>query len=283
MEYFTLNNGVQMPCDGLGTFQLTPSQAHTSTLAALQCGVRHIDTANAYMNEKAVGNAIRDSKIDRKEIFVSTKLWPSVYESPTAIEDTLRRLQLDYADMLILHQPTGNYIQAYKMMEEAYKAGTVKALGLSNFTQNKIQEILDTCTVIPQLLTVENHPYYTQKELRNFLKPHNILIEAWFPLGHGDHLLLEEPVFKKLAEKYHVSVAQIILRWHIQMGNSVIPGSKNPQHIQDNHNLYHFHLTQEEMEEIATLDTNKHYYTQTQELLDKYLQMRPDFDNQEEK
>lgn len=272
-----------MPKSGLGTFLMTPSQAYDATLAALKLGVRHIDTANGYMNEKAVGNAIKDSGIDRSEIFVTTKLWPSVYEDENAIKDTLARLQLDYVDMLILHQPAGNYIHAYKMMEKAYEEGSVKALGLSNFTQDKIQEVLDQATIVPQLLTVEAHPYYVQKDLRKFLQPYHIVIEAWYPLGHGDHTLLEEAIFTKLADKYHKSPAQIILRWHTQYGTSVIPGSKNPEHIKENNDIYDFTLTEAEMKEIDTLDSGKHYYTQTQEALDKYLAMKPDFNAQDEK
>lgn len=283
MEYFTLNNNTKMPKDGLGTFLMTPTEAYHATLAALKAGVRHIDTANAYMNERAVGNAIKDSGIDRSEIFVTTKLWPSVYEDENAISDTLARLQLDYVDMLILHQPVGNYIHAYQMMEKAYRAGTVKALGLSNFSKEKIQEVLDQTEIVPQLVTVECHPYYVQKDLRKFLKPYNIIIEAWYPLGHGDHTLLEEPIFTKLADKYHKSPVQIILRWHTQYDTSVIPGSKNPSHIRDNHDIYDFTLTDEEMKEIATLDCGKHYYTQTQEALDKYLALKPDFNAQDER
>ena len=282
MEFFTLNNGMQMPKSGLGTFLLTPKEAYDSTLTALKCGVRHIDTANGYMNEKAVGRAIKDSGIDRSEIFVTTKLWPSVYSDENAISDTLTRLQLDYVDMLILHQPACDYIHAYQMMEEAYKNGKVKALGLSNFSDEKIQEILDIAQIKPQLLTVECHPYYVQKKLREYLAPYKIIIEAWYPLGHGDHAMMDEPVFTKLAEKYHKTPVQIILRWHTQYGTSVIPGSKTPSHIEENNAIYDFTLTEKEMKEIDALDCGKHYYTQTQELLDKYASMAPDFNGQDD-
>ncbi len=280
MEYFTLNNGIQMPKNGLGTFLMSPKEAYNAVSDALKVGVRHIDTANGYMNEKAVGRAIKDSGVDRKDIFLTTKLWPSVYDNANAIEETLERLDTNYIDMLILHQPVCDYVHAYKMMEKAYKEGKVKALGLSNFTQEKIQEILDICEITPQLLTVECHPYYVQKDLRNFLKPYNMIIEAWYPLGHGDHAMQEEPIFKKLSEKYGKTPAQIILRWHTQYGTSVIPGSKNVAHIQENNDLYDFTLTDEEMQEIDTLDCGKHYYTQTQEALDKYASIKPNFAEQ---
>ena len=278
MEFFTLNNGIQMPKSGLGTFLLTPKEAYDSTLAALKCGVRHIDTANGYMNEKAVGRAIKDSGIDRSEIFVTTKLWPSVYSDENAISDTLTRLQLDYVDMLILHQPACDYIHAYQMMEEAYKNGKVKALGLSNFSEEKIQEILDIAQIKPQLLTVECHPYYVQKKLREYLAPHNIIIEAWYPLGHGDTSLLNENVFKALGKKYGKNPAQIILRWHTQMGFAVIPGSKNVNHIKDNLDIFDFTLTEDEMTEIAKLDKGVRYYNRTDEQLVAFAGWQPAYE-----
>ena len=282
MEYLELNNGVKMPVEGLGTFLLSPADAEAASLAALEAGYEHIDTANAYMNEKAVGRAIAKSGIARDKIFVSTKLWPSVYEAgDAAVDATLARLGLDYVDMLILHQPVGNYLAAWKTLERAYKAGKVKALGLSNFPQDKIAEVIDAAEIKPQLVTVECHPYFTQEELRAYLKPYGIVIEAWYPLGHGDAGLMSEPVFAKLAEKYGKTPAQIILRWHTQMGFSIIPGSKNPDHIKDNAAIFNFSLTDDEMAEIAKLDGTKRYYTATEEALASYLAMRPDFDAQE--
>ena len=180
MEYLELNNDVKMPVEGLGTFLLSPADAEAASLVALEAGYEHIDTANAYMNEKAVGRAIAKSGIARDKIFVSTKLWPSVYEAgDAAVDATLARLGLDYVDMLILHQPVGNYLAAWKTMERAYKAGKVKALGLSNFPQDKIAEVIDAAEIKPQLVTVECHPYFTQEELRAYLKPYGIVIEAW--------------------------------------------------------------------------------------------------------
>lgn len=282
MEYLKLNNDVKMPVEGLGTFLMSPAEAEAASLAALEAGYEHIDTANAYMNEKAVGRAIAKSGVARDKIFVSTKLWPSVYEAgDAAIEGTLNRLGLDYVDMLILHQPVGNYLAAWKTMEKAYKEGKVRALGLSNFPQEKIAEVIDHAEIKPQLVTVECHPYFAQSDLREYLSQYGIVIEAWYPLGHGDKGLQEEPVFTKLAEKYGKTAAQVILRWHVQMGTSIIPGSKNPMHIADNADIFYFELTDEEMAEIAKLDGTKKYYEATEEALAGYLAIKPDFDAQE--
>lgn len=282
MEYLKLNKDVKMPVEGLGTFLMSPAEAEAASLAALEAGYEHIDTANAYMNEKAVGRAIAKSGVARDKIFVSTKLWPSVYEAgDAAIEGTLNRLGLDYVDMLILHQPVGNYLAAWKTMEKAYKEGKVRALGLSNFPQEKIAEVIDHAEIKPQLVTVECHPYFAQSDLREYLSQYGIVIEAWYPLGHGDKGLQEEPVFTKLAEKYGKVPAQVILRWHVQMGTSIIPGSKNPVHIADNADIFDFGLTDEEMAEIAKLDGTKKYYETTEEALAGYLAIKPDFDAQE--
>lgn len=282
MEYLKLNNDVKMPVEGLGTFLMSPAEAEAASLAALEAGYEHIDTANAYMNEKAVGRAIAKSGVARDKIFVSTKLWPSVYEAgDAAIEGTLNRLGLDYVDMLILHQPVGNYLAAWKTMEKAYKEGKVRALGLSNFPQEKIAEVIDHAEIKPQLVTVECHPYFAQSDLREYLSQYGIVIEAWYPLGHGDKGLQEEPVFTKLAAKYGKTAAQVILRWHVQMGTSIIPGSKNPMHIADNADIFYFELTDEEMAEIAKLDGTEKYYEATEEALAGYLAIKPDFDAQE--
>ncbi len=280
MEYVTLNNGVKMPVAGIGTFLLTPDEAENSVAHALEDGYRLIDTANAYVNEKAVGRAIKKSGIDRSEIFLETKLWPSFYEQEDAVEKTLERLDTDYIDLLLIHQPAGNYAAGYRQMEKAYKEGKVKAIGLSNFNEKQIQEILDICEVKPTVLQTEVHPYDQEKKLKEFLDKYDIVIQAWYPLGHGDAALLQEPVFAKLGEKYKKSPAQIILRWHIQSGNIVIPGSKNPAHIRDNFDLFDFALTEDEMTEIAALDQNKRYYTSTPELLASYVSMVPPVDEQ---
>lgn len=280
MEYATLNNGVKMPMAGIGTFLLTPDEAEASVLSALQCGYRLIDTANAYVNEKAVGRAMKKSGVPREEIFLETKLWPSFYEQEDAVEQTLKRLDTDYIDLLLIHQPAGNYVAGYRQMEKAYKEGKVKAIGLSNFNEKQIQEILDICEVKPAILQTEVHPYSQEKKLKEFLDKEGIVIQAWYPLGHGDKALIQESLFTELGKKYGKSNAQIILRWHIQDGNIVIPGSKNPAHIKDNFDLFDFALTDEEMAKITALDKQKRYYTSTPEMLKKYVEMVPDVDGQ---
>ena len=280
MEYVTLNNGIKMPMAGIGTFLLTPDEAEASVLNALACGYRLIDAANAYVNEKAVGRAMKKSGVSREEIFLETKLWPAFYEQSDAVEKTLERLDTDYIDLLLIHQPAGNYIAGYKLMEKAYKEGKVKAIGLSNFSQSQIREILDICEVKPVVLQTEVHPYYQEKKLKDYLKKEGIVIQAWYPLGHGDKALLEEPLFQELGKKYGKSSAQIILHWHIQAGNIVIPGSKSPAHIQDNFDLFDFSLTAWEMAQISIMDKNVRYYTSTPELLQRYAAMVSPVDEQ---
>lgn len=276
----TLSNGVVMPMAGIGTFLLSPDEAEASCVSALADGYRLIDTANAYVNERAVGRAMKRSGLKRKEIFLETKLWPSFYEQADAVKKTLERLDTGYIDLLLIHQPAGNYVAGYRLMEKAYKEGKVRAIGLSNFNMEQIKEILSICEVRPAILQTEVHPYFQEKELREYLNGQGMAIQAWYPLGHGDKALIEEPVFSKLAQKYGKSNAQIILRWHIQSGIIVIPGSKNPAHIKDNFALFDFALTDEEMSEVAALDKNTRYYTSTPEMLKKYAEMVPPVDDQ---
>jgi len=273
MEYFTLNNGIQMPAAGIGVFMMSPAEAEASVESALQSGVRLIDTANGYMNESGTSRGIKKSGVPREEIFLVTKLWPTVYEKETAVDETLARLGTDYIDLLFLHQPTDNWKEGYKQIEKAYKEGKVKAIGLSNFPEELLQETIDTMEIKPQVVQVEAHPYFPQTELKKILKGTDMGLMAWYPLGHGDKNLINEPVFAQLAEKYGKTNAQVILRWHIQSGNVVIPGSKNPDHIRDNFNIFDFALTNDEMAEIAKVDKDVRYYNGTPELLEQYAKM----------
>ena len=281
MDFITLNNGTKAPLVGIGTFLMQPKDAEEAVYNALTNGYRLVDTANGYMNEKAVGRGLKRSGVKREEIYLVTKLWPSVYaDADNAIDATLKRLDADYIDLLFLHQPAGDYVRAYKAMERAVKAGKVKSLGLSNFPEEQIQEVVSATEIKPAFVQVEAHPYFPETALKAYLKPMGTAVMAWYPLGHGDKSLVEEPVFTKLAAKYGKSNAQIILRWHTQSGNVVIPGSKNVQHIRDNIDIFDFTLTDAEMAEIAKLDSGKRYYTATPEALQGYLNFAPDFNAQ---
>jgi len=281
MEYITLNNGTKAPLCGIGTFLMQPAEAEQAVYDALSNGYRMIDTANAYMNEKAVGRGMKRSGVAREEIYLVTKLWPSVYaDADKAIDETLSRLGTDYIDLLFLHQPVGDYIGAYQAMERAVKAGKVRSLGLSNFPEEQIREVVAATEIKPAFVQVEAHPYYPQTALKAYLKPMGTAVMAWYPLGHGDRSLVNEEVFTKLAQKYGKSNAQVILRWHTQVGDVVIPGSKNVDHIRDNINIFDFTLTDDELAEIAKLNQNKRYYTASEEALQGYLQFAPDFNEQ---
>ena len=280
MKYAELNNGVKMPMEGVGTFLMTHDEAEASALSALESGYRLIDTANAYCNEKAVGRAMKRSGLPREEIFLETKLWPAFYEQEDAVEKTLERLGTDYIDLLLIHQPAGNYHAGYRLMEKAYKEGKVRAIGISNFTKAQVEELLSACEVKPTVLQTELHPYNQEPERKKFLSENGIVPQAWYPLGHGDKALGAEPLFSELGKKYGKTNQQIILRWHIQTGNIVIPGSKNPEHIKSNFDLFDFALTDEEMARIAQINKNVRYYTSTPELLKQYAEMVPPVDEQ---
>lgn len=273
MEYFTLSNGNKMPMAGIGVFMMSPAEAEAAVESALKSGVRLIDTANGYMNESGTGRGIKKSGVAREEIFLVTKLWPTVYEKETAIDETLARLGTDYIDLLFLHQPTDNWREGYRNIEKAYKEGKVKAIGLSNFPEDLLKEAIETMDIKPHVVQVEAHPYFPQTELKAFLAETGMGLMAWYPLGHGDKNLINEPVFAKLAAKYGKSNAQIILRWHVQSGNVVFPGSRNPEHIRDNFDIIDFALTGEEMAEIAKVDKGVRYYNGTPEMLAQYAKM----------
>ena len=273
MEYFKLNNGIEMPMAGIGTFMMSPADAEAAVESALRSGVRLIDTANGYMNESGTGRGIKKSGVAREEIFLVSKLWPTVYAKETAVDEMLSRLGTDFVDILFLHQPTANWREGYRNIEKAYKEGKVKAIGLSNFPAELIREAIETMEIKPHVVQVEAHPYYPQTELKKFLAETGMGLMAWFPLGHGDKNLVNEPVFTELAAKYGKSNAQIILRWHIQSGDVIFPGSRNPAHIRDNFDIFDFALTDEEMAAIAKVDKGVRYYHESPELLAQYATM----------
>ena len=278
MERIKLNNGLECPAIGIGTFMLTPADAQNSVREALMMGYRLIDTANAYVNERAVGRGMRESGVAREEIFLSTKLWPSEYENENAVDETLERLGVGYVDLLYIHQPAGNWLAGYRQLEQAYRDGKAKAIGISNFEGKYIAELETKWEIVPQFIQVEAHPYYPQDELRVTLDKYGIRLMAWYPLGHGDRALIEESIFKTLGEKYRKTSAQVILRWHTQMGFVVIPGSKNVTHIRDNLDILDFALTDKEMAEIARLNKGVRYYSRTDAQLRQFAAWQPTYE-----
>ena len=262
--YITLNNDTEIPQFGMGVFMVPAGDAtKTACLEALRLGYRHIDTAHAYQNERSVGEAVRESGIPREEIWVTSKLWPSEYgegKTMEGINKMLTRLNIGYIDLLLLHQQVGDYMGAWKDMEKAVAQGKVRSIGLSNFESERLEQVCEAAAIKPAVLQVECHPYYQQNALKKRLAPYGTVIEAWYPLGHGDNGLMNEPVFTALAEKYNKSPAQIILRWHIQEGTIIFPKSTNPQHIQDNFNIFDFELTAAEMEQIRAMDKNVRFF-----------------------
>ena len=278
MEYIVLNNGVKCPVVGIGTFMLSPAEAENSVREALKMGYSLVDTANAYVNERAVGRGMKESGVERGDIFLSTKLWPSEYENENAVDETLERLGVDYVDLLYIHQPAGNWLAGYRQLEKACKEGKARAIGISNFEGKYIAELEKEWEIAPQFIQVEAHPYFAQNELRQTLDKYGIKLMSWYPLGHGDRSLIEEPVFRKLGEKYGKSSAQVILRWHTQMGFVVIPGSRNVDHIRDNLDIMDFTLTDDEMAEIAKLNKGVRYYTRTDEALAGFAAWQPQYE-----
>jgi diketogulonate reductase-like aldo/keto reductase len=265
--YLTLNDGNRIPQLGMGVYMVPEGPETVNAVKeALSMGYRHIDTAHAYENERSVGQAIRESGVDRDEVFVTTKLWPSEYgegKTARAIEKMLERLGTDHIDLLLLHQQFGDYLGAWKDMERAVEAGTVKSIGISNFESSNLEELCEAATIKPAVNQVECHPYYAQDSLRKRMAPYGTIIECWYPLGHGNSGLLSEPLFAELGKKYGKTPAQVILRWHIQRGNVIFPKSTNPAHIADNANIFDFELTDEEMARIAKLDQGKRFFNMT--------------------
>lgn len=273
--FITLNDGNKIPQFGTGVFQVPDGKETLDVVKnALALGIRHIDTAHAYQNERSVGQAVKESTIARKEIWITTKLWPSEYGegiSSQAIDKMLKRLDTNYIDLLLLHQQFGDYLGAWKDMEKAVKDGRVKSIGLSNFESNRLEEVLNIAKIAPSVLQVECHPYYQQKELKKRVEKYGTVIESWYPIGHGDKGLIQEPLFTQLAKKYNKTNVQIILRWHIQEGNIIFPRTMNPVHMKENLDIFDFELTSEEMDSVRKIDSGKRFFTMTLEEQEKNL------------
>jgi 2,5-diketo-D-gluconate reductase A len=258
MQKLSLNNGVEMPILGFGVFQVTDAEVcERSVYEALRTGYRLIDTAAAYLNEDAVGKAIKRSGVAREELFVITKLWiqDAGYESTkAAFEKSLRRLQLDYLDLYLIHQPFGDVYGSWRGMEELYREGRIRAIGVANFQPDRIMDLIMHHKVIPAVDQIETHPFCQQIETQKFLKANNVQIQAWAQFAEGENNIFKNELLLSLAEKHGKSVAQVILRWLIQRGVVVIPKSVHKERIIENFNISDFELSREDMDEIATLD-----------------------------
>ena len=266
--YLTLNNGVQMPQIGLGLYMIPEGDvAYNSVMTALESGYRHFDCAHAYQNERSLGRAIKDSGVDRDSLWITSKLWPNEYgEGKTlkAIERMLGRLGLDYIDLVYFHQPMGDFVGGWKEMEMALSMGMVRAIGISNFDTNDslFDQLIASAKVKPQIMQIECHPYAQRKHWQERCTAEGIQIECWFPLGGRDSKgeILRDPVINEIAQAHGKSAAQVIIRWHMQEGFSVIPGSSNPAHIKENIDVLGFALSNVEMQRIRALDKEARYF-----------------------
>lgn len=255
-----LNSGYKMPLNGIGTYSLTGDECYNSIRSALDSGVRLIDTAYMYNNEEEVGRAIRDSNIPREEIFVITKIYPTQYDNPEqAIEMALEKLDIGYIDMMLLHHPGDGDVEAYKVMEKYVEQGKIRSLGLSNWYVEELEEFLPQVDIMPALVQNEIHPYYQENDVIPYIQSLGIVVQGWYPFGGRGHTseLLNDEVIVDIVKKHNVSAAQVILRWNLQKGVVVIPGSSNPEHIKENTELYDFELTIDEMNRINALDRNE--------------------------
>ena len=274
----TLNNGQKIPQLGFGVYCIPPEETEKCVLEALKVGYRHIDTAHMYSNEKEVGSAIKKSDIPRNEIFVTSKLWITEFgegKTLSAIDKMLKRLDLDYIDLVLLHFPYNDYMGAYKDLEKAYEQGKVKSIGISNFENQKLEELCDVAKVKPVLNQVELHPYFQQNDLRQRMEKYNSKMEAWAPLGHAMTTIFNEEIIKKLAEKYKKTPAQIILRWDIQKGIITIPKSQKLERIKENFEIFDFEMTEDEIKEIDGLDGKQNRIQDKDDVLEKQLLSAP--------
>ncbi|ANU48452.1 aldo/keto reductase [Enterocloster clostridioformis] len=258
MEFTTLNNGVKMPLEGFGVFQVPdPSVCEQAVLDAIASGYRLIDTAAAYMNEEAVGAAIAKCGVPREELFIVTKLWvqdASYDGAKTAFQTSLDKLGLDYIDLYLIHQPMGDYIGAYRAMEELYKAGKIKAIGMCNCYPHVIADICETVEVTPAVNQVEFHPFFQQEGALKVMKEYGVQPMAWGPLAEGKHGIFTHPVLTEIGKKYGKTPAQVALRWNIDRGVVIIPKSTHKERMEQNMDIWDFSLNSEDMAEIAKLD-----------------------------
>lgn len=255
-----LNSGYDMPIAGLGTYALSDDTCIGSVTALLENGGRLIDTASIYGTERSVGEAVRNSNVPREEIFVTTKLYPNQYiNAAKAIEEALNTLDIEYIDLMLLHHPGTNDVEAYHAMEQAVRDGKIRSIGLSNWYIKELEEFLPQVTITPAVVQNEIHPYYQEKEVVPYIQNLGIVVEGWFPFGGRGHTaeLFGDHVISTIAAEYNVTPAQVILRWNLQRGVVVIPGSSNPEHIKENLDLFGFELTEEEMSQIGALDRNE--------------------------
>jgi 2,5-diketo-D-gluconate reductase A len=258
MQKVRLNNGVEMPILGFGVFQVTDQkECEKSVLDAIETGYRLIDTAASYMNETAVGNAIRKSGVAREELFITTKLWvqhAGYDKTKQAFEKSLNKLQLDYLDLYLIHQPFGDVHGSWRAMEELYKIGKVKVIGVSNFHPDRVMDIIAFNEVVPAVNQIETHPFNQQIETQRFLTENKVQIESWGPFAEGRNNLFQNELLLSIAGKYNKSLAQVVLRWLTQRGVVAIPKSVRKERIKENFNIFDFELSVEDMEAIATLD-----------------------------
>ncbi len=258
MDYVTLNNGVKMPQEGFGVFQVPdPEVCKNSVLNAIASGYRLIDTAASYGNEEAVGAAIRESGVAREELFITTKLWvqDSNYEAAKkAIQTSLDKLGLEYIDLYLLHQPMGDYFGAYRAMEEAYKEGKIKAIGVANFYPEVLANFCETVEIIPAVNQVELHPFFQQAKALELMNEYGVKPEAWGPFAEGRNGIFTHPVLTKIGAKYGKTAAQVALRWNVERGVTIIPKSTHKERMEQNIDIWDFSLTEEDMKEIEVLD-----------------------------
>ncbi len=255
-----LNSGYEMPLNGIGTYSLTGNTCYDAITGALNSGVRLIDTAYMYSNEEEIGKAIKDSNVPREEIFIITKLYPNQFDDPeSAIEMAFEKLNVDYIDMMLLHHPGTNDVKAYKAMEEYVKKGKIRSIGLSNWYVKELEEFLPQINIMPSLVQNEIHPYYQENDVIPYIQRKGIVVQGWYPFGGRGHTkeLLNDSTIVEIANNHNVTAAQVILRWNLQKGVVVIPGSSNPDHIKENTEIYHFELTDEEMEKMNSLNRDE--------------------------